>query len=61
MEVIEALTAAVPSVIAIGSQVVGVMATVAAVTPNTATSTWIGALLKLINCIGMNVGKAKNQ
>lgn len=57
----EAVTEAVPAVFAIGSQVVGVMATVAAFTPNTATSKWISIILKLINVIGMNVRKAKNQ
>jgi hypothetical protein len=42
-------------------QVVGLFAAIAAMTPNTSDNKIVDMLYKVMNMLGLNVGKAKNQ
>ena len=55
-----AIIANLPSYLEIVTQVVGVFALVATLTPNTSDNAIVDFLLKLINFGGANVGSSKN-
>ncbi len=41
--------------------VIGMVATAAAMLPNRSKLPWLGAVLRVLNTVGMNVGKSKND
>ena len=47
--------------ITIGLAVLGVASTIATMTPNKADDKAVQLLLDLVNVVGMNIGKAKND
>lgn len=55
------LVANAGSILAIGASVIGTFAMIATLTPNSSDNTIADFLLKLINALGANVGKAKND
>jgi hypothetical protein len=46
--------------VSLGLEIVGIAAAVAAVTPTKKDDKFIGGIMKVINVVGLNVGKAKN-
>jgi len=57
----EFLTGNVSAIVEIVTQVVGVAALVATLTPNESDDKIVGFILKIVNVLGANVGKASND